>query len=49
MPVIASEINSVIPLISYIIGEMFVGVCDAFPLGDTPGVTIVTRLLMSDF
>ena len=35
MTVIASVVHPVIPFMSYIIGEMFIGVSDAFPLGES--------------
>ena len=35
MTVIASVVYPVIPFISYIIGKMFIGVSDAFPLGES--------------
>ena len=43
--VIASVVHSVIPFMSCIIGEMFIGVSDAFPIGES----VLYPLLMSDF
>ena len=43
--IIASVVHSVIPFMSCIIGEMFIGVSDAFPLKEI----VLYPLLMSDF